>query len=283
MAPDIPLEELQQGVQAVTWQRGTASLAVLVGSVFVAKLAGHLVRWVSTEARGPAFAFSKLLTYGLAFAGIVTSLAVLGIPLSSLVLTSSALLVGIGFSLQHVARDIVAGIVILVEQSIRKNDFVQFAETRGTVWEIGLRATQLLTREGTVLVVPNHLLVTTELINHSHPFKRSRLRISIPADARQSADEARAAIFSVGANHPEVLPEPAPAVRLAAIERWGFKFELIVWVEEPIAARRIASELRSAVARAFEERGLRFPTSMLTLARSVAGAPSADRPPSVRD
>ena len=188
VAQEIPVEELQQGVRAVTWQKGLAAAATLLAFVLVAKLAGYLIRRsFDREARGAAFAFSKLLTYFLIFVGVVAALALLGLPLSSLVLTSSALLVGIGFSLQPVARDFIAGIVILVEQTIRKNDFVTFGETTGTVREIGLRATQLLTPDGLALVVPNHLLVATEVTNHSHPFQR-RLRVTIPVSARDDVD-----------------------------------------------------------------------------------------------
>jgi len=267
MSQEIPIEELQKGVQAVTWQDGLVSAAVLLGSILIAKLAGRFVRWAfSKEARGPAFAFSKLLTYGLIFAGFVTALGLLGIPSSSLVLTSSALLVGIGFSLQPVARDVVAGIVVLVEQSIRKNDFVSFARTTGTVKEIGLRATLLATRDGTVLVVPNHLLVTTEVINHSHPYQRTRVRVEIPADVHESADEARAAIASVATQHPEVLPEPHPTVHLKAIEPGTLRLLLVAWVKDPITARRVASELRFAVARAFAARGIQLATATVPIA-----------------
>jgi small-conductance mechanosensitive channel len=266
MAGEVPLEELQKDVQAVTWQQGLVSLGILVGAVVVAKLAGRLVRWAfSKEVRGPAFAFSKLLTYGLQFAGVVSALWALGIPLASLMLTSGALLVGIGFSLQHVARDGIAGIVILVERTIRKNDFVEFSGTTGTVQEIGIRATQLLTPEGTMLVVPNHLLVTSEVTNHSHPLERSRVSVEIPADLGESVDEVREALLSAADGRPDVLSEPPPMARLAAIEPAGFRFLLIVWVKEAVAVLRVASELRYAAARVFAERGIRFPITTLAL------------------
>jgi potassium-dependent mechanosensitive channel len=262
MAPEIPIEELQKGVRAVTWQHGLVSAAVLVGSILLAKLVGHGVRWAfAKEVRGTAFAVSKLLTYGLIIAGAIVAMGLLGMPTSSLVLTSSALLVGVGFSLQHVVRDVVAGVVILVEHSIRKSDFVSFGATTGTVLQIGLRATTLLTRDGTVLVVPNHLLITNEVVNHSHPFKRSRLRVDVPTDVGESVDEARDAIASVAADHPDVLAEPPPTVRLEAIEPGAFRLFLVVWVHEPVAARRIASELRFAISRVFAARGIRFATN----------------------
>jgi len=275
MAQEIPIEELQHGVRAVTWERGLASLATLLASVLVAKLASYVVRRAfSGGTRPAAFAIGKLLTYGVAFAGSVAALGVLGIPLSSLVLTSGALLVGIGFSLQHVIQDVIAGLVVLVEQSIRKNDFVSFAGTIGTVREIGLRSTQLITPDGTVLVVPNHLLTTSEVTNHSHPLKRSRLRVEIPADVGESADEAGAAIVNAAENHPEVLAEPAPAVHLSAIEHTGFRFALIVWVAEPTTALRVASELRFAVSRLFAERGIRFPITAISI--SAPGPAESD-------
>lgn len=257
---EIPIEELEQGVRGVTWQHGLLAAAVFLGSILVAKLAGHLVRATSSVGhRGAAFALSKLLTYALVFAGGVAALALLGLPLSSLLLTSGALLVGVGFSLQHVTRDFVASIVLLVEQSIRKNDFVSFSGTAGTVREIGFRATQLLTPDGTVLVVPNHLLVSTEVANQSHPIRRSRLRIEVPVASWESVDDAGATIASAADHHPDVLADPSPVVVLEAIEPWGYRFWLVAWIEDPVAERRVSSQLRFAISRAFVERGIRFP------------------------
>ena len=123
-------------------------------------------------------------------------------------LTSSALLVGLGFSLQHVVRDVVSGIVILVEQSIRKNDFVTFGDTVGTVQEIGLRSTQFLTRDGTSLIVPNHLLTSTEVSNHSCPQKRARLNVELPVDLREDVDLVEETLLSVARSHPRSCRNP---------------------------------------------------------------------------
>jgi potassium-dependent mechanosensitive channel len=277
MAQEIPIEELQAGVRAVTWQRGLLAAGVLLGSLLLAKLTSHIVRWAfSKQARGAAFAFGKLLSYAVVFAGAVAALGSLGIPLSSLLLTSGALLVGIGFSLQHVVRDVVAGVVILVEQSIRKNDFVSFGTTTGTVQEVGLRATQLVTRDGTALVVPNHLLVTTEVTNHSHPVRRSRLSVEVPVDVGESADDVREAIARAAERHPEVLADPPPAVQLAAIEQWGFRFVLVAWVAEAMATLRVASELRFAIARIFAARGVRFPITAISVSPPGPSGEEAD-------
>lgn len=120
-------ETLQQSgaLESLTWGKGLVAAAVFLVAFLIAKLGGHLVRRaLGKRSIGAAFTLSKLLTYCLVFAGFLTALGVLGLPIASLLLTSTALLVALGVSLQHIARDFVSGVVILLEGAIRKNDIV---------------------------------------------------------------------------------------------------------------------------------------------------------------
>jgi potassium efflux system protein len=280
---------LQTGVlRSFTWQKGLIALAVLVGFVVVAKLIGHLIRRsLARRGRGggAAFALSKLLTYFLVFAGALAALGFLGVPTGTMLLTSSALLIGLGFSLQHVAQDFVAGIVILVERSIRRNDFVTFGDTKGTVVQIGLRSTQLLTRDGTALFVPNHLLTSSEVSNHSNPHERARLHVKVPVGFRESVDHVRETLLGVADSQDQILSDPAPMVRFEEILDTHFHFTLIVWVKEPVTTMRVASKLRFAIAHAFAQRGIQFPTPELELRPSAdsgqhGGGPYSNSPKS---
>jgi small-conductance mechanosensitive channel len=234
-------------------------------SFLVAKFGGLMVRRALGKRGGAAFALSKLLTYCLGFAGFLIALGVLGLPVASLLLTSTVLVVGLGFSLQHVARDFVSGIAILLEQAIRKNDFVTFGETKGTVQEIGLRSTQLLTRDGTMLVVPNHLLTVNEVSNHSNPVKRAQLNVQLPVGFGENVDRIKEILIGVAGSHSQVLAQPPPLVAFEGIMDSHFQFALIVWVDEPVTGRVIASDLRFAIARAFAQRGIRFPATTIEL------------------
>jgi len=253
----------------------------LVGFVIVAKLIGHLLRHTLVRrgrGGGAAFALSKLLTYVLVVAGALAALGFVGIPTGTMLLTSSALLIGLGFSLQHVAQDFVAGIVILVEQSIRRNDFVTFGDTKGTVVQIGLRSTQLLTRDGTALFVPNHLLTSSEVSNHSNPHERARLHVRVPVSFHDSVDHVRETLLGVADSDDQILSDPAPMVRFEDILDTHFHFTLIVWVKEPVTTMRVASNLRFAIAHAFAQRGIQFPTPELELRRSADGSQPGDIP-----
>jgi len=261
-------EALQQSgaLKSLTWEKGLVAAAVFLVAFLVAKLGGHLVRRaLGQRSSGAAFALSKLLTYCLVFAGFLTALGVLGLPIASLLLTSTALLVAVGFSLQHIARDFVSGIVILMEGAIQKNDIVTFGETMGTVQEIGLRSTQVLTRDGTMLVVPNHLLTVTEVSNHSSPHKRARLNVQLPVGFEENVDLIQEVLSSVARCHRQVLAEPPPQVAFEGILDSHFQFALIVWVDEPIMTKGVASDLRFAIAHAFAQRGIQFPSPAIEL------------------
>jgi small-conductance mechanosensitive channel len=273
--------EATEALQRLTWKRALIAFGVLLAFYLGAKLVGFLVRRGLSRAHdwgGPVFALSKLLSYFLVFIGLVTALTLIGVPLSSLLLTSSALLVGIGFSLQHVVRDFVAGIVLLVEQPIRKGDFVNFGDTAGTVREIGLRATHLRTRDGTDLVVPNHLLVSTQVYNHSHPLERARLTVAVPVSLHEDVDLVEAVLLRVAREHPQVLREPAPLVRLDEIVDAHFLFSLVVWVQQASTTLLVSSELRFGIAHAFAQMGVRFPTRELELRTRAAEPRAAERP-----
>jgi small-conductance mechanosensitive channel len=263
-------EALRQSgaLQSLTWEKGLVAAAVFLAAFLVATLGGVLVRRaLGDRSSGAAFALSKLLKYSLVFAGLVVALGILGLPVASLLLTSTALLVGVGFSLQHIARDFVSGIVLLLEQAIRKNDFVTFGETMGTVQEIGLRSTQLLTRDGTMLIVPNHLLTVTEVSNHSSPHKRARLSVQLPVGFGEDVDTIKEILANVARSQKQVLAEPPPQVAFEEIVDSHFKFALVVWVDEPVMAKGVASELRFAITQTFAQRGIRFPTSTIELQR----------------
>jgi small-conductance mechanosensitive channel len=255
-------------LKGITWEKGLVAAGILLAAFIATKLMGHLVhRALDKRSRGAAFALTKLLTYCLVFAGFLTALGLLGLPVASLLLTSTALIVAVGFSLQHIARDFVSGIAILLEGAIRKNDFVTFGETMGTVQEIGLRSTQLLTSDGTMLVVPNHLLTVNEVSNHSNPIKRARLNVKLPVGFVENIDLIKQILLSVAEGNSQVLSEPPPQVALEGILDAHFQFALVVWVAEPTMIKEVASELRFAIANALVQRGIQFPTPQMVIHR----------------
>jgi small-conductance mechanosensitive channel len=118
-----------------------------------------------------------------------------------------------------------------------------------------------------MLIVPNHLLTVTEVSNHSSPHKRARLNVQLPVSFGEDVDLIKEILSNVAYSHEHVLAEPPPQVTIDEILDSNFRLALIVWVDEPVLARGVASELRFAVARAFAERDIQFPKTTIELHR----------------
>ena len=101
----------------------------------------------------------------------------MGFRLDALLAASAVLAVGIGFGLQNIAQNFISGLILLLEQPVRHGDFVRVGGTLGTVEDIGLRATHIITRDEVTIIVPNSALITAEVVNHSRPTTSLRIRV----------------------------------------------------------------------------------------------------------
>ena len=118
-------------------------------------------------AQSPAFyALGRILHYVIVMAGTFAALGSIGIDFTSFALIAGALSVGIGFGLQAIVSNFVSGLILLFEGTLRVGDFIELDNNlRGVVKEINTRATIITTNDGVDLVVPNSVLVTTQLTN----------------------------------------------------------------------------------------------------------------------
>jgi small-conductance mechanosensitive channel len=118
--------------------------------------------------------------YGIFAAGM------LGINLSLLLASSAALLVGIGFGLQHLFKDIVSGLVILFDRTIKVNDVIEMDNIVSKVLKINLRTTTVLTREDKYIVIPNSVILESKVINWT--LSQITSRFEIPLNVAYNSD-----------------------------------------------------------------------------------------------
>jgi small-conductance mechanosensitive channel len=228
-------------------------------------LAGLTTRALERVLRGrglaePArLAVSRLAGYAVAVLGTLVAAGSVGFDLDALVAGSAILRVGIGFGLQKVAENFISGLILLVEQPVRKGDFVRVGHAFGWIEEIGMRATRVLTRDEVTIIVPNSELVTSQVVNHSTPTPRLRLSVSVGVAYGSDAPKVRDVLLEVARASDRLLPEPPPDVRFDAFGESSLDFALLVWISNPADDRRVASELRFGIERAFRENGITIP------------------------
>ena len=152
--------------------------SLLVGTtvVFVAIALANLLAFsvrrllrARGTAQGVQFAVAKIVRYAVTAIGLIGAVNAMGFRLDALLAASAVLAVGIGFGLQNIAQNFISGLILLLEQPVRHGDFVRVGGTLGTVEDIGLRATHIITRDEVTIIVPNSALITAEVVNHSRP------------------------------------------------------------------------------------------------------------------
>lgn len=232
--------------------------AALLLTAVATRATGAVLRRRGVDA-GVNFGIVKILRYVLLVIGMFVAASSIGIRLDAVIAASAALAVGIGFGLQNIAQNFISGIILLVEQPVRKGDFVRVADSFGVVDDVGLRATRIITRDEISIIVPNSKFVTEVVINYTRPTQRLRIRVAV--GVAYGTDTARAAQVLIGVAEAAdgVLDTPAPEVRLEEFGDSSLNLALLVWIETARDDLKVASALRFAIDRAFREKEITIP------------------------
>jgi small-conductance mechanosensitive channel len=204
--------------------------------------------------------FGKLLTGGLIALAVVVSLASAGIDFTALALFGGALGVGLGFGLQKITSNLISGIMLLMDKSIKPGDVIQIGETYGWVASLGARYVSVETRDGTEYLIPNEELITHQVINWSHRNDLARLkvrvRISYDTDVRKALE-----LMVLGAGRPaRVLADPAPRALLLEFGESFLLLELRFWIRDVHnGIRNISSDVMLEIWDLFREHGITLP------------------------
>jgi small conductance mechanosensitive channel len=237
----------------------TAVVFVVV-TILVARLArrgvDRALRRTSTEAHVNLLV-AKLGYFGVVLLGAVVTLSIAGVNLGVMVGSLGLATVALGFALQDILSNFVAGIVLLLEHPFTKGDLIVTPDASGVVEDIQVRATRLRTVDGQLVVVPNQLLFTQVLVNSSATTGR-RLQVELWVPHGQDPDRVGEALPAAAAAVDGVLAEPAPRVLTSDLGAKARELRLLFWAD-PRASdlQRVHSEVLDAVERALGELGLR--------------------------
>jgi len=185
--------------------------------------------------QSPAFyTLGRILHYIIVMAGSFAALGSIGIDFTSFALIAGALSVGIGFGLQAIVSNFVSGLILLFEGTLRVGDFIELdGGLRGVVKEINTRATVINTNDSVDLVVPNSVLVTTQLTNWTLRESYGRLRVSFgvayESDKELVKKVALEAIKEVDCSLTN-MPGREPQVRLSNFGDSAMEFTVLFWV-----------------------------------------------------
>lgn len=240
---------------------------------FMARMALNLVKlYFSRKFRdrpdfnaGTEFIYTQIAKYIIYVFAILASLKALEIDLTLVVTSSVGLFVGLGLGLQDVFKDMIAGIVLLVESNVRVGDVVEISSGGKTdsivakILKINVRTTHIETRDGNVLIIPNTKLTQEFVENWSHGSPLSRFRIPVTVSYGTNTELATRLLKQAALSHPKVKKSEPVIVRLSEFGDNGLFLELIFWADQSWDIQNYKSEIRFEVDRLFREYKITIP------------------------
>jgi small-conductance mechanosensitive channel len=231
--------------------------------------------------RGVPEAASSLVFYVAVALSVLVAAGAAGIELGRLAIIAGALGVGIGFGLQTIVANFIAGLILLFERPIRPGDIVELEGLGGVVQTIGIRASTVRTFQGAAVIVPNQDLVAGRVINWT--FSDQTRRIDVPVSVAYGSDPSRVmtVLRDVLATRPRVLQNPQPDVLFMKYGESSLDFEVRLWsgFDEWLEVR---SDVLVAISSAFATHGIviPFPQRDLHIRSTAPAGPGAPPPPS---
>lgn len=246
------------------------SLSNIVFAVLILLVARFLI-WIATQVFlkryysrkkvnvGSQYAINQLIKYVVFVISILLALDNLGIEMTVLWGGAAALLVGLGLGLQQVFMDLVSGLILLFERSIEVGDVVKVDNLVGSITQIGLRTSNLLTRDNISVIIPNSKLTVENVVNWSHVSNQVRFKIDIGVAYGSDTKLVKKTLLSVASENPYIMKAPGPFVRFAEFGDSSLNMELHFWSKNLLIAEDIKSDLRFAINEAFEENNIEIP------------------------
>ncbi len=238
-----------------------ASFVALVAAIAVKTLPGLIELAVLQHLpldEGARHAVMNISRYLMALLGVVVICGMLGVSWSSVQWLVVALTIGLGFGLNEIFANVVAGLVLLLERPVRMGDYVSVSGMRGRVSKILMRATILTDDDNREVVIPNRKLLTDEIVNWTYSDTITRVIAAVRLPFRADLASAQQLLLKLAAKHAAVLEQPQPAVLLTEFGADGMHLELRVYVQHPDQVECTGHDLHVAIARDFEHHGIHF-------------------------
>jgi small-conductance mechanosensitive channel len=210
-------------------------LAVLfAGARFLSTVSSSTIRKnedISPSMQVLSIKFLQVLLYGSAF---FIGMRTVGLDLTGLAVLSGAIGVGLGFGLQKVVSNLVSGIIILLDKSIKPGDVISLGETFGWINSLGARYVSVVTRDGKEYLIPNEDLITGQVVNWSHSSDHVRLDIFFGAAYDDDPHKVRRLAVDAAQSVARVLGKPrAPVCHVVGFGDSSVDYILRFWIMDP--------------------------------------------------
>jgi len=204
--------------------------------------------------RGVPMAMGVLGKYFIIVVGFFIAVASLGFDLAKMGILAGALGVGVGFGLQNLVSNFVSGLILVFERPILVGDVIEAEGFEGTVSDIGIRSSKIITYAGAEIVIPNANLISNSVSNWTMTNRKRRFVIKIRTNEKADPSEVIAVITRLAMSHVHVIKEPKPFVIFEGQKEQDLIFNLYYWQDDEMMQTR--SELNTHIYNSLKSLGI---------------------------
>ncbi len=248
-------------ISLYTVVKSTLALAILLSvALYVAGLLESRIRTSRNLSPSVQVLFSKSLKIVLISLAVIIAIRSVGIDLTALAVLGGAVGLGIGFGLQKVISNLISGVILLIDKSIKPGDVIAVGDTYGWVSGLGGRYVSIVTRDGIEHLIPNELMITQTVENWTHSNSRTRLKIPIGVHYDSDIRLAIKLCIDAATETERVLSNPEPKCLLIGFGDSAVDLELRFWIQDAQhGVRNVRSEVLLKVWDKFHEHGIEIP------------------------
>jgi small-conductance mechanosensitive channel len=243
----------------------TVGLLLLVTLSFIATkflmnwLRKFITRKMDGEDRMKFITIFKYIRYVIYVAVILLTMSAAGIDITLLITASAALFVGVGLALQELFQDILGGILIVTDKSLRVGDIVEVDGRVGKVLEIKLRTTLAQTRDDKVMVIPNHKFMNDTIYNFTQNHRTTREAVRVGVAYGSDVRLVSKLLLQAVEEQKGILKQPRPFVLFDDFGDSALLFTVHFHIHDVFSDPRLKSEIRYRIDALFREHKVTIP------------------------
>ncbi|MBT8292318.1 MAG: mechanosensitive ion channel [Eudoraea sp.] len=215
--------------------------------------------------KGSAYALFQIIKYVIWVIAVGFILETLGVKVTVLIAGSAALLVGIGLGLQQTFNDVISGIILLSEQSIKIDDVLDIDGDIVKIQSIGIRTSKALNTDDVSIIIPNSLITTNKVINWSHQTMKTRFRIDVGVAYGSDIDLVINILEESAFEHQDLSDRESIEARLVNFGNSSLDFQVLFFSENIFRISKVKSDIRRNISRKLTKNGITIPFPQMDL------------------
>ena len=201
----------------------------------------------------------SILKFGLYLFLIIIFLMIVGVNTASFITILGAAGLALGLALQGSLSNFAGGILVLIFKPFRVGDYIVSGTFSGTVQEINILFTTIISTENKAVIIPNSIVANKEVVNNSAQSLR-RIELSVILDYGSDVDLAMQTLISILENHPKVLKDKKNVVGINSFLSYGVKLDVHFWVNQ-VDFMELKYHIQHLIFTVFKNRDIKFAIS----------------------